>query len=649
MAKLLSTIIDGFVSSKTFVSGALGSGWRIWKRLGRYIFEIDDLYVRNSMTVFELLIQKIRAVKGALGITQASGKIKSVREDEDNYYIEIEDEMSFVEHDIIRCMEFSGSRKNYWVIVSDVENSELVIPKTEFTGSSLPAVGDEIVQFGNTINKSRQSAIYLHADENGEPAIDVLFGIKSKTFEGCTKIRLGGDIPGEAGYKGFFCENGLIKSSNEAGEVMYLLRPDGSGFVAKEAIKWAIDGSGSIGAGAISWRYDEATHRYVVEMGNNVVLKWDNLDAAAKENLKGEKGDPVQVAYSIDGSTWHDTLQPGDMYMKTRVGKGEWSGNIRINAKDGNPGKDGQYPVIEYGKNTSLTDAPKSWSSTPPAINTGEYLWIRTGTVIPPAITPDSWSAVRVGGEKGKDANLLPWVEEWNGETTEIGSEYVVSPKMFSGTRDDQNKPLTGVAFGRGVVDVNGVKKTGIFGVKDGYITFSIDAETGDAFYNGEINVNNKFKVTPQGKMSCVDAEIYGNIYTVPFHITRQNYNQVMNVTTSGSKIILTPKFDITGFNMQIDDIAGDVFIDLPQDSRYEGAEVNLIGITPGRWTPMGVRRLKYDFNNGNVYTREYQSLLPLKLMSLKCIVADPISDYPFPLVEGKIIEWLLMTDYYHR
>lgn len=512
MAKLLSTIIDGFISSKTFVSGALGSGWKIWKRLGKWIFEVDDLVVRNTMTVFELLISKIRSIKGALGITQASGKIKSVWEDEDNYYIQVEDEMSFMAHDIIRCMEFSGSQKNYWAIVSGVENYELVIPKSEFENSSLPEAGDEIVQFGNTINKARQSAIYLHADENGEPAIDVLFGIKSKTFEGCTKIRLGGDIPGEAGYKGFYCENGLIKSSNEAGEVMYLLRPDGSGFVAKEAIKWATDGSGNIGGDAITWQYDENTGKYVVEMGSNVVLKWDNLDAAAKENLKGEKGDdgsPVQVSYSSDGVEWHDVLQPGDVFMRTRVGTGAWSGVIKINARDGYPGKDGQSPVIEYGKNTSLTDAPKSWSSTPPTINTGEYLWIRTGVVVPPATTPDNWSAVRVGGEKGRDgedANLLPWIEEWNGETTEIGSEYVVSPKMFSGTRDAQNKPLNGVAFGRGVVEIGGIKKTGIFGIKDGEVTFSIDAETGDASFKGHVNA----KTGEIGDLVIANGDVVG-------------------------------------------------------------------------------------------------------------------------------------------
>ena len=79
--------------------------------------------------MFELLIQKIRAVKGALGITQANGKIKEVREDDVNYYIKIEDEMSFVANDIIRCQTFSSGQKSYWVIVSSISNNEIVIPK----------------------------------------------------------------------------------------------------------------------------------------------------------------------------------------------------------------------------------------------------------------------------------------------------------------------------------------------------------------------------------------------------------------------------------------------------------------------------------------------------------------------------------------
>lgn len=50
------------------------------------------------------------------------------------------------------------------------------------SGMTTPAVSDEIVQFGNSKDVNRQSAIYLHADEGGQPAIDILFGINSKSL-----------------------------------------------------------------------------------------------------------------------------------------------------------------------------------------------------------------------------------------------------------------------------------------------------------------------------------------------------------------------------------------------------------------------------------------------------------------------------------
>lgn len=289
---------EGYMSN--FVSGFTGSGWKIWEYVtGKYKLEIDSLTVRETMTVFELLIQKIRAVKGALTITQASGKIKDafLSEDKLNWMITIEDEMSFVAHDIIRCQKWdSGHLKGYWVEIDRITKNEegedvIVIPASEFCGNigydedgldhfqeslnetSVPAIGDEIVQFGNSELPNRQSAIYLHADEGGQPAIDLLFGVCSKSFSGCVKTRIGGNIPGTDGLKGFYCENGMIKSTDATGKVVYQLSPDGSF---------------SLGRGQIT--YDSSTDELI--LGSEVTLSWDNLSPEAQEKLKGEKGDP---------------------------------------------------------------------------------------------------------------------------------------------------------------------------------------------------------------------------------------------------------------------------------------------------------------------------------------------------------------------
>lgn len=90
---------------------------------------------------------------------------------------------------------------------------------------------------------------------------------------------------------------------------------------------------------------------------------------------------------------------------------GAWSVPVRItgtNGSNGSNGKDGQYTVYNFAKNTSLITAPTSgWTTTPPSLSTGQYLWMRTGVVVPPATTPASWSgAVRISGEKGNTGEI---------------------------------------------------------------------------------------------------------------------------------------------------------------------------------------------------------------------------------------------------
>lgn len=207
-----------------FVSGFAGHGWKLWEYMtGKWKLEIDTVVVRETMLVFEMLISKVRAIIGAQTISQGHGKVKSARLSDDGteYLVELEDEeVSIVAHDFVRCQTFTGGKvKLYHVEVDsvDTETRTLHVPLSEFdrdeSGNVLypPESGDELVQFGNSQDKARQSAIYLHADETGQPAIDVMFDIDSKNWDGKVKVRVGGDIPGSDGLKGFYCENGMIK------------------------------------------------------------------------------------------------------------------------------------------------------------------------------------------------------------------------------------------------------------------------------------------------------------------------------------------------------------------------------------------------------------------------------------------------------
>lgn len=117
----------------------------------------------------------------------------------------------------------------------------------------------------------------------------------------------------------------------------------------------------------------------------------------------GQNGESLEVRYSSDKSNWHEVYLDGDIWMQQRVGSNNvWSSAMRVVGESGTDGVDGKYTVYEFAKNTSTDIAPTSgWQDAPMATSIGEYLWMRSGVVIPPATTPSSWAAVRIKGDKG--------------------------------------------------------------------------------------------------------------------------------------------------------------------------------------------------------------------------------------------------------
>ena len=117
----------------------------------------------------------------------------------------------------------------------------------------------------------------------------------------------------------------------------------------------------------------------------------------------GADGASLYVRYSSDKTNWHDTFQEGDIWMQQRLGDGAWSTAMRIVGEAGENGKDAQYQEFQFAVNTSLTVAPTTgWQDAPPAVGTGQYLWMRTGLVIPPATSPASWVSVRIKVPMGR-------------------------------------------------------------------------------------------------------------------------------------------------------------------------------------------------------------------------------------------------------
>ena len=364
--KYLSAIIQQFLSSPTFVSGFLGEGFKIWVENGNWHIECDNLTVRQTMNIFELLIQKIRSVNGALVVSQSNGKLSAVEEVGTQYKLTTGEEFpTFQEGDLVRCQTFAGYQgagltfdftqfakydysggafdsslidvtpdsisfnlndtgnsgfafykfsesrptpieipsftltleggypgmlafaagldsndspvegvvvllqngdnvipaikseqgihnfaititgdsghgdgkvtvkqkkaagsapnnslvKFYWVEVKAVDGASFFADKAEFNGV-VPAVGDEVVQMGNTKNSERQALIYITAQESGHPYIEILNGVKTKSLSGTNRTRLGdlSNIQDSAfpegqqpSGSGLYCDNAFLR------------------------------------------------------------------------------------------------------------------------------------------------------------------------------------------------------------------------------------------------------------------------------------------------------------------------------------------------------------------------------------------------------------------------------------------------------
>lgn len=377
MARLLSTWFNGFVGSarstgnkvlnafgkvvcemqEYFASGFMGYGWKIFnngsEESPEYTLEIDNVKVRKAFIAHELIIDQVRAICGSLGISQACGKVKevSLRTDEHGnqyYLIKLEGEAThgyggFVKNDLIRCQRVEvGSDgvtkgiKGYWVKIESANMKEgwFTVMASEFVGEiyqnddtekvlnndvpmNLPAAGDEIVQYGNTTEPSRQNAIYLHATEKGVPTIDLLQGINEKSFSEKIVCSLG-RIPNSEKF-GLYMSKGTIISVDK----------NGDNYVFDEY------GYFNLGRGAIT--YDPKTG--VVTIGSEVVIKWG---ANSKSNVTYQIG---SSGVNAPTGTWLNSVPPSQvgkyLWTRTKWPDGTYSYSVSYMARDGAPGKDG--------------------------------------------------------------------------------------------------------------------------------------------------------------------------------------------------------------------------------------------------------------------------------------------------------------------
>lgn len=191
VANLESAILRKYISTANFRDGFTGEGFKLWlDDKGLSHLTIDFLTARQRMTVYEMLISKLRSVNGEIFVSAANGRIKSVEETPFTYRLQLEDYNGFQIGDYIRCQVFRGADfKYYWVEVADIDGDTVVVNRSEFENTA-PEVGDDVVLCGSK-NIGRQNAIQISATEDGQPRIDILNGISTKSFANCLRTRLG--------------------------------------------------------------------------------------------------------------------------------------------------------------------------------------------------------------------------------------------------------------------------------------------------------------------------------------------------------------------------------------------------------------------------------------------------------------------------
>lgn len=516
-----------------FMSGFAGYGWKIWEYVkGKWMLEIDSIRVREQFIVFEMLVSRMRAIIGSLGISQACGKIATVTLSEDGteYLITLEDEtMSFVAHDFMRCQTYTGTKQTFYhVEISSVVEDVIHVPVSEFDKdtegivTNPPEIGNDIVQFGNSVNKNRQSAIYIHADESGQPAIDIMFDIDSKDWTGKIKTRLGGDIPGGDGARGFYCENGMIKGTDTGGHTVYCIHPDGTAEFGDGSAKFAADRSGKLAGGAISWEWDADKKKYVCTMGD-VILGWDNLSPEAKENLKGEDGkDTVlfQIEFYMNGIRVSDI--PCDIHGTSISGNTVIAKLLRISGSSKEDYTPEKWRVSYLKEGVEVLSIQPLESLNFINISLDKSLEYDGIAVMAYERSIPDYVLITEASISKVMANVPDWLIGWDTNKVQIGSEYMISPKLFTGknTGTAEEPILTGILQGDKCITIDGVERSGIFALVDNEIMFELDPENGKYKFNGEVNAtsgvfknikspNDSFRIKENGEI-----EIVGKIST---------------------------------------------------------------------------------------------------------------------------------------
>ena len=401
------------MKSANFAPGFLGQGFSIQPMrdaLGNILpsweATFEYLNVTKKATFKEIIIEQLSHVGGALLLSPAAIKCTAVENILDTDGVTVKAYRCFFDNsevpnrfdlaDQALCQDFSltGS-KRYWRYVVGIGDDYIDLSATDCeVGSDIPEPEDAIIQLGNRADPARQAAILLTS-----------YGLDGPSFQMVTNV--GVLFEGETNpYTLENREEIRIKPNDSlfTGTVV-IAGSDGKKYkVPRDRGAWT--------PGTIALFYD----RYSYNGSLWLCLAIPSTDL--EPNEQNETAWLKQVAKGSDGSAGNYTsyvfiesdTQPatptgtspvpaGWLDAPTGVGNwwmsmatvnavnnqaGAWSTPIQVT------GEDGSVFPYRYAKNTSKTEYPPivrtdvepvGWSTTPPALSPGEYLWMTQAEV----------------------------------------------------------------------------------------------------------------------------------------------------------------------------------------------------------------------------------------------------------------------------
>nr|DAT93590.1 MAG TPA: tail protein [Caudoviricetes sp.] len=170
--------IGGSVVSKDFRQGDFsGSGFGAYRdKNGNAVLEADILKIRKEAIFNEAVINQVTFRVGATVFSNGGCEITRVEELETAfrcYYDNKEGRRysGLTTGDQVRCQQYDPTQhtiiKYYWRLVTAVGEDYVELSKSDADGSASPEAGDEIAQFGNRSDITRQSAIVINPLDGG--------------------------------------------------------------------------------------------------------------------------------------------------------------------------------------------------------------------------------------------------------------------------------------------------------------------------------------------------------------------------------------------------------------------------------------------------------------------------------------------------